>query len=204
MAEWGLFVLLPCWLIMIPALGRWALRDIANEVKGAVWLAVVLVSLVVLWAALNAPTRNDLAWLIGGGFAFGTFLYVFAVLGPWTDVTNRIASVVSFTLAVGSFVMCWAIIYQRAAAISGCFASGFSHHIDSLYFALTTFTTVGFGQPYAKGPTCRWLVSGQVVLDLVILGVAVAVLIVNLTNDSGPPAASRPPPPASEPPSASR
>ena len=53
-------------------------------------------------------------------------------------------------------------------------SDNFNAHVlsrtDALYFAITTFSTVGFGDIVATSQTARILVTVQMVLDLVILG----------------------------------
>jgi hypothetical protein len=48
---------------------------------------------------------------------------------------------------------------------------------DALYFTITTFATVGFGDVVPRSEAVRLLVSGQVLLDLVILGLGIRVII---------------------------
>ncbi|WP_129787744.1 potassium channel family protein [Promicromonospora panici] len=48
---------------------------------------------------------------------------------------------------------------------------------DALYFTITTFATVGFGDVVPRSEAVRLLVSGQILLDLVILGLGIRVII---------------------------
>jgi voltage-gated potassium channel Kch len=48
---------------------------------------------------------------------------------------------------------------------------------DALYFTVTTFATVGFGDVVPRTETVRLLVSGQILLDLVILGLGIKVIL---------------------------
>lgn len=48
---------------------------------------------------------------------------------------------------------------------------------DALYFTISTFATVGFGDIVAQTDAVRLLVSGQILLDLVILGLGIRVLL---------------------------
>ena len=48
---------------------------------------------------------------------------------------------------------------------------------DSLYFTVTIFSTVGFGDISAQTEPARLVVSAQMMLDLVILGVGVRVIL---------------------------
>jgi hypothetical protein len=47
----------------------------------------------------------------------------------------------------------------------------------ALYFTVTVFSTVGFGDITAKTGTARLVVTGQMIADLVILGLAIKVIV---------------------------
>jgi hypothetical protein len=47
---------------------------------------------------------------------------------------------------------------------------------DALYFTVTVFSTVGFGDITAKTETARLVVTGQMVADLVFLGFGIKIL----------------------------
>ncbi|HEY9411449.1 MAG TPA: potassium channel family protein [Jiangellaceae bacterium] len=48
---------------------------------------------------------------------------------------------------------------------------------DSLYFAVTVFTTVGFGDITATSQAARLLVTTQMMLNLLVLGIGIRVLV---------------------------
>jgi len=48
---------------------------------------------------------------------------------------------------------------------------------DALYFTVTVFSTVGFGDITAKAETARLVVTGQMIADLVILGLAIKAIV---------------------------
>jgi voltage-gated potassium channel len=48
---------------------------------------------------------------------------------------------------------------------------------DALYFTVTVFATVGFGDVSAQGETTRLVVTSQMILDLIILGVGIRVIL---------------------------
>ncbi len=43
--------------------------------------------------------------------------------------------------------------------------------LDALYFTITTFATVGYGDITAKSQAARAVVTGQMIIDLVLIGV---------------------------------
>jgi hypothetical protein len=50
-------------------------------------------------------------------------------------------------------------------------------HTDGLYFTVTVFSTVGFGDITAKTQAARLVVTGQMIADLVILGLAIKIIV---------------------------
>jgi hypothetical protein len=48
---------------------------------------------------------------------------------------------------------------------------------DALYFTVTVFSTVGFGDITAKAEQARLVVTSQMIIDLLIVGVALKVIL---------------------------
>ena len=48
---------------------------------------------------------------------------------------------------------------------------------DALYFTVTIFSTVGFGDISPQGETARLIVAAQMLLDLVVLGLGIQVIL---------------------------
>ena len=48
---------------------------------------------------------------------------------------------------------------------------------DSLYLTVTIFATVGFGDISARAVTARLVVTAQMLLDLVVLGLGIHVIL---------------------------
>jgi Ion channel len=152
------------------------LRNPSSTPRWALVLVTSLVFQIVAWAF--EPVRrlhNPVFWFGTVSIAVPSFYFLFAALGPWKTKIDRAASVVGFLAAAAGYILFWTVVYQRAESASpDCIVPGFAHHIDSLYFALTTFTTIGFGDVHASSQTCRWLVSSQMVADILVVGIAVA------------------------------
>ncbi len=80
------------------------------------------------------------------------------------------------------FLLLFASTYVVLAAVS---ASNFGEkltHTDALYFTVTVFTTVGFGDISAKSEGARLLVTGQMVTDLIILGIGAKIILGAVTR----------------------
>jgi voltage-gated potassium channel len=85
-----------------------------------------------------------------------------------------------------------ATYYILAQSHPGSFNVQRLDRTDALYFAVTVFTTVGFGDITATSQTSRIVVTLQMILDLIVLGLGVRVFLgaVRLGRDRN--AASRP------------
>ncbi len=53
---------------------------------------------------------------------------------------------------------------------------------DALYFTVTVFSTVGFGDITAKSEVARLVVTSQIFVDLLILGLGVRILTGAITR----------------------
>ncbi|WP_344049703.1 potassium channel family protein [Streptomyces thermoalcalitolerans] len=115
------------------------------------------------------------ALLVGG-------LVGVAVLFGWEAVMitrspyPRLRAVEAFATTLSLFLLLFASAYfllDRATA--GSFSESLTR-TDALYFALTTFTTVGYGDITARSQTARVLVMLQMTGGLLFVGVAARVL----------------------------
>jgi hypothetical protein len=86
-------------------------------------------------------------------------------------------AVEALATSVPLFLLLFAAAYVVMARLS---ASSFGqplNHTDALYFAVTVFSTVGFGDITPKTGTARLVVTAQMISDLVILGLAIQVIV---------------------------
>jgi voltage-gated potassium channel len=84
--------------------------------------------------------------------------------------------------SVPLFLLLFASTYLVMAAISaGSFGQPLTH-ADALYFTVTVFATVGFGDIVPKTETARLVVTGQMAADLVIIGIGAKVILGAVTR----------------------
>ena len=84
--------------------------------------------------------------------------------------------------SVPLFLLLFASVYVVMATIS---ASNFSEpltHTDALYFTVTVFSTVGFGDIAAKTEAARLVVTSQMIADLLIIGLGLRVIVGAVTR----------------------
>lgn len=85
-------------------------------------------------------------------------------------------AVEALATCVPLFLLLFASAYLVVSTISADNFSQSLNHTSALYFAVTVFSTVGFGDITAKTQTAQVLVTFQMVADLVIIGLAIKVL----------------------------
>jgi hypothetical protein len=85
---------------------------------------------------------------------------------------------------IGGFAACYR---QISAEHHDCFVIAADHrhvlrHAEAAYFAITTFTTTGFGDITATSKVCRLVVAGQTTVGLAILAFGIAGLTARIIN----------------------
>lgn len=94
----------------------------------------------------------------------------------------RLRAVEALATSLPLFLLLWSGTYVVMATVS---ASNFGEkltHTDALYFTVTVFTTVGFGDITAKSEGARLLVTGQMATGLIILGIGVKIILGAVTR----------------------
>lgn len=146
--------------------------------RSAVRSAALVGVLAVCFAVL--PLQGDRWWL---GVLIGA-----AVLAAMVPLMLRcvrrvlgsdrpgLEALEALVLLSGMLVVGFAAIYF-AMNRDGDQLAGLDTRIDALYFTMTTLSTVGFGDITASGQAARLVVTGQIVCNLVFVGVAVRVFV---------------------------
>ena len=86
-------------------------------------------------------------------------------------------AVEALAISVPLFLLLFASTYLVIATESAGSFSQQLTHTDALYFTVTVFATVGFGDITAQTETARLLVTGQMITDLIILGLGARVIL---------------------------
>jgi hypothetical protein len=80
------------------------------------------------------------------------------------------------------FLLLFASAYVVMGALSARNFSQPMSHTNALYFTVTVFATVGFGDITAKTDAARLVVTGQMIIDLIILGLGARVILGAVTR----------------------
>jgi hypothetical protein len=94
----------------------------------------------------------------------------------------NLRAVEALAVSLPFFLLLFASTYLALSSISdGNFSEPLTH-TDAMYFAMTVFSTVGFGDITAKSETARLVVTGQMAADLIVLGLGAKVILGAVTR----------------------
>jgi hypothetical protein len=122
----------------------------------------------------SAPTS---AVILGIGLAAFTALVAWQVRAIVRHPFPGLRAVEALATSVPWFLLLFAATYVAMSARSAANFGEHLTHTDGLYFTVTVFATVGFGDITAKTEGARLVVTGQMIADLIVLGLAVKVIV---------------------------
>jgi hypothetical protein len=141
-------------------------------------------ALVVIYYLL--PLDHSSAWAAVTMLVIGLVVLIglvaFQVRSIIASPFPGLRAIEALATSVPLFMLLFAAAYVVMATIS---ASSFSQPMtrtNALYFTVTVFTTVGFGDIIAKTEAARLVVTGQMIVDLIILGLGVRFFLVAITR----------------------
>jgi ion channel len=155
----------------------------AHASPGVVLLAVVrpvLTVAVLLTAYYLLPVDRELTWWTFAGLAGGLSLIVVIVVWQYRMImrarypTLRGIDVLALTIPL--YLVIFANVYFILAHSEPDSFTEPLTRTDALYFVLTVFATVGFGDITPVTHTARVLVTGQLAGNLLVIGVALRVI----------------------------
>jgi hypothetical protein len=149
---------------------------IVRAILRALGSAVVLVAIYYL-LPLNNSARGLAITTLVIGLAALIGLIAFQVRAIIASPFPVLRAVEALAISVTLFLVLFASTYVVVAALAdGSFSQPMTH-TNALYFTVTVFTTVGFGDITAQTQAARLLVTGQMIIDLIILGIGAKVIL---------------------------
>jgi hypothetical protein len=140
-------------------------------------LVVALYFLLPMTHGLDGATLTELVLGVLALFA----IIAFQIRQILRSDRPGIRAVEALAFTVPLFILFFATAYFLMAHANAASFGGSLTRTDAMYFSTTVFTTVGFGDIVAKTQAARLVVTLQMILDLVILGVVLR-LVVNAVN----------------------
>ena len=144
-------------------------------VEATLRVAATVAVVVVLYYVLPFDREMDAATV--AEIAIGCLLLAVVIAWQVRTVTTsrypgvRAVEALAFTIPV--FLLLFATTYYLMAHRTPASFTEPLTRTDALYFSVTVFSTVGFGDIAARSETARLVVTVQMVLDLLVLGVVI-------------------------------
>ena len=156
-------------------------RHTARIVRSALTVSALLA----LYAVIPVPgNQADLGLTVVLALAgLGGLTYAFLVLANHArqakDQTSvRLEALVAVLYA---FIVFTSLVYLALASDEGQF-TGLHTRVDALYFTMSTIATVGFGDVHATGQVARTVVTVQIFLDLIIVGLVARIILPSVVD----------------------
>jgi voltage-gated potassium channel len=147
------------------------------------WAVLRVVASVVVVTVLYylLPFDRSATWVVVTLLVAGLVVFVglvaFQVRAIAASPFPGLRAIEALASSVPLFLALFAGTYFVMARLSpGSFTAPLTR-TDALYFTVTVFSTVGFGDITAKTETARLVVTGQMIADLVILGLAIKAIV---------------------------
>ena len=159
----------------------------------------VMIGLVVLYyvAPLDHMTGVPLRLSVTIGLLTLTAITAYQVRAILRATHPAARAVEALAVIAPLFLFLWATTYYlMSQADAANFSQPALSRTDALYFTVTIFATVGFGDITATSQTGRLFVMVQMILDLIVLGAVVRVLLgaVRLARENTAQPETEPPP----------
>ena len=135
--------------------------------------------LVTLYYVLPLEFRSDaatVAELAGGALVF-VCLVTWQVRAIAHSKRPAVRALGGLFVAVPLFLLLFASAYYLMSRGDAANFTSKLSRTDALYFTVTIFATVGFGDISARTEPARLVVTAQMVLDLIILGLGLRIIL---------------------------
>jgi len=127
------------------------------------------------------PLDTSLRWVAFTILVFGIIVLIVLVVHGVRSILRSpfpvLRAVETLALTIPMFLVLFAGAYVVMDRISPSSFTQTLTHTDALYFAVTVFSTVGFGDITARTEAARILVTIQMIMDLIIIGLAVQAIV---------------------------
>lgn len=162
---------------------RTSSRALPGEVRREAYAAMsriiaitTLFGIAYAFAPMNNPVHDGVPLLVGGLVVFGA-LVVWHVRATGRARYPGIRAVEALATTIPFLMLTFASVYYLLEQSSFNAFDVALTRLDALYFSVTVFATVGFGDITAHSQLARGMVTVQMIVDFVFVGAVVRVLI---------------------------
>jgi hypothetical protein len=149
---------------------------IARVVIRAV-LTVALLMVLYYVLPMNHVASAGSVLLLAAGLIVIAALLIWRIRGITHSAHPGLRAIETLAVVVPLYILAFATTYYLAARSNGATFGEPITRTDALYFSVTIFATVGFGDITAKTEAARLVVTAQMFFDLILLGFGARVFV---------------------------
>jgi hypothetical protein len=164
-----------------PQDGRPPLGKITATLLRAAGSTIVLVAVYYL-LPLNHSARWAAITMLVIGLMLLIALIIFQIRSIIASPFPGLRALEALATSIPLFLLLFAATYVVMATISAGSFSQPMTRTNALYFTVTVFATVGFGDITAKTDPARLLVTVQMIINLIVLGIGARVILGAVTR----------------------
>lgn len=150
-------------------------REIVSTLVNAMLASALVVAIYYLIPLDDLTSGQAVLRLIAGIVAFALILF-WQLRHVARATFPLLRAVRALAVTIPMFLVVFAAVYLSFGPVSGTHFSERLDHTGALYLAITVFSTVGFGDITPLSNPARIVVSIQMLLDLLVLGVVVRLI----------------------------
>ena len=150
--------------------------------------ALTVAGLLALYAVIPVPGQQEPLWitLLVAVAGLSALAWAFITLAQRaqraesasSETSIRLEALVAVLYAFGVFM---SLVYLGLSSRPGQFDE-LNTRVDALYFTMSTIATVGFGDVHATGQVSRVVVTIQIFLDLIFVGLVARIILPSLAR----------------------
>ena len=152
---------------------------IGEVVRSSLRAVLTVAILITLYYLL--PVSHVSTWIAVTVMSIGLVVLIalvgYQVHSVMTATRPVLRAIEALAVSVPFFLVLFATSYLAMEKINVHSFSQSLIHTDALYFTVTVFATVGFGDITPTSEAARLVVTGQMIGDLLIIGIAIRAII---------------------------
>jgi len=153
-------------------------------VKTAIRAIVSATVLLVLYYLLPIEQRahQSVALRLAGGLALFAVVLFLEIKAISNSQHPKLRAVSAMAIIIPLFIVVFAWLYLTMTNSDPTAFGSRLTRTNALYFTVTVFSTVGFGDITPKSEVARLLVTVQMVADLIVVGVVVRLIVATVSR----------------------
>ena len=147
--------------------------------------ALTVIGLLALYAVIPVPGQREPLWftltMALAGLAFLAYAFITLAQRAQRSTDDTAIRLEALVAVLYAFVVFMSLVYLGLASSPGQFDE-LHTRVDALYFTMSTIATVGFGDVHATGQAARLVVTVQIFLDLIFVGLVARIILPSLAR----------------------